>query len=32
VIGQFKDADEVAVEPFGVLTLALADLWIENED
>jgi Uma2 family endonuclease len=32
VIGQFKDQDEVKVEPFSALTLALADLWIESED
>jgi Uma2 family endonuclease len=32
VIGQFRDQDEVIVEPFSAFTLALADLWIEVED
>jgi len=32
VIGQFKDEEQVSVEPFTAITLALADLWIEVED
>jgi hypothetical protein len=32
VTGQFKDEDQVSVEPFDVLKLALADLWVEVEE
>ncbi len=32
VIGQHKDQDQVAIEPFNALSLALADLWVEVED
>jgi hypothetical protein len=31
LVGQFKDQNEVIVEPFSALALALADLWIETE-
>jgi len=32
VIGQFKDQEQVSIEPFTATTLALGDLWIEVED
>ncbi len=30
VIGQFKDQEQVSIEPFTAISLALADLWIED--
>ncbi len=30
VIGQFKDQEQVSVQPFTAISLALADLWVED--